>query len=77
MIPKLRYEPVRRYRLHASTDRRYIRPHAQRQPSRQEMERFLSLAAEIRKRRAKIEHKTRGYRDEDGVWQGGLLSFVR
>src|SRR5882672_9294537 len=41
------------------------------------MERFLGLAAEVRKRRARAEHKTRGYRDSDGVWQGGLLSFVR
>jgi len=50
---------------------------ANRQASRQEMERFLGLAAEVRKRRARAEHKTRGYRDADGVWQGGLLSFVR
>ena len=29
------------------------------------------------KRNAKTEHTTRGYRDEDGNWQCGLLSFVR
>jgi predicted phage terminase large subunit-like protein len=33
--------------------------------------------AEKRRRIAKAEHQTRGYRDDDGVWQGGLLSFVR
>lgn len=76
MIPKLRYEPVRG-RRYASTERRQIPAYANRQPSRPEMERFLGLAAEVRKRRARVEHKTRGYRDEDGVWQGGLLSFVR
>lgn len=32
---------------------------------------------EARRRKAKVEHRTRGYRDEDGVWRGGLLSFVR
>ncbi|HEV8692864.1 MAG TPA: phage terminase large subunit [Lysobacter sp.] len=32
---------------------------------------------EARRRKAKILHRTRGYRDEDGVWQGGLLEFVR
>lgn len=25
----------------------------------------------------RTEHSTRGYRDENGVWRGGLLSFVR
>lgn len=76
MIPKLRYEAVRARRA-VSHERRRLPLHANRQPSRQEMERFLGLAAEVRRRRAKAEHKTRGYRDEDGVWQGGLLSFVR
>jgi len=76
MIPRLRYEPVRSHRL-VSLDRRWIPAYAQRQPSRAEIERFLGLAAEVRKRRARQEHKTRGHRDENGVWQGGLLSFVR
>lgn len=43
-------------------------------------DRFVAYAeklAEARRRRAKKEHSVRGYRDEDGVWQGGLLSFVR
>lgn len=44
---------------------------------RSDYERFLNLAAEKRRRAAKIEHCTRGYRDEDGVWRGGLLAFVR
>jgi len=44
---------------------------------RAEFERFAALVAEKNRRRAKIEHCTRGYRDENGVWQGGLLSFVR
>lgn len=45
--------------------------------SRSDLEQFASLAAEKRRRLAKAEHKTRGYRDEHGVWQGGLLAFVR
>ena len=76
MTPKLRYEAVRSRRF-VTNERRPLPIRANRQPSRQEMERFLGLAAEVRKRRAKAEHKTRGYRDSDGVWQGGLLSFVR
>ena len=44
---------------------------------RSQFERFLNLAAEKRRRRAKVEQCQRGYRDEDGVWQGGLLAFVR
>ena len=75
-LQRLRYEPVRSRRS-AASERRRIPAYAQRQPSRAEMERFLGLAAEMRKRRAREEHKTRGYRDENGVWQGGLLSFVR
>lgn len=72
----LRYEPVRRYR-HREPDRRSLLPQANRQPSRQEIERFMGLMAEKRRRDAKALHETRGYRDENGVWQGGLLSFVR
>lgn len=44
---------------------------------RSDLERFSVLMAEKRRRIAKAEHQTRGYRDEDGIWQGGLLSFVR
>jgi predicted phage terminase large subunit-like protein len=64
-LQHLRYEPVRGYR-HRPLDRRSLLPMLNRQPSRQEMERFLGMAAELRRRRAKVEHKTRG-----------LLSFVR
>jgi predicted phage terminase large subunit-like protein len=45
--------------------------------ARADLERFNATLAEKRRRLAKAEHQTRGYRDEDGVWQGGLLSFVR
>jgi predicted phage terminase large subunit-like protein len=45
--------------------------------SRAELERFAALAAEKRRRLAKKEHQKRGYRDEDGVWRGGLYAFVR
>ncbi len=44
---------------------------------RADLERFNATLAEKRRRLAKAEHQTRGYRDEDDVWQGGLLSFVR
>lgn len=76
MLPRLRYEPVRSHR-YQTCERRRLPLRAERRPARTEMERFLGLSAEIRKRRAKQEHQTRGYRDEDGNWQGGLLSFVR
>jgi predicted phage terminase large subunit-like protein len=45
--------------------------------TRAETERLTALMAEKRRRLQKAEHSTRGYRDEDGVWRGGLLSFVR
>lgn len=45
--------------------------------SRPDQEKMTALIAEKRRRLAKAEHSTRGYRDDDGVWQGGLLSFVR
>lgn len=44
---------------------------------RADIERFTAQLAEKRRRMAKAEHCVRGYRDENGVWQGGLLSFVR
>lgn len=44
---------------------------------RAEVERFTATLAEKRRRLAKAEQSTRGYRNEDGVWQGGLLAFVR
>jgi len=44
---------------------------------RSEFEHFLKLAAEKRRRAAKVAMCHRGYRDEDGIWQGGLLEFVR
>jgi predicted phage terminase large subunit-like protein len=45
--------------------------------ARADIEHFTSLAAEKRRRLAKVEHKKRGYRDDNGEWQGGLLAFVR
>lgn len=45
--------------------------------SRADQEKLTALIAEKRRRLAKAEHSMRGYRDENGVWQGGLLSFVR
>jgi len=44
---------------------------------RAQYERLMFGLTEARRRKAKVEHRTRGYRDEDGVWRGGLLSFVR
>lgn len=44
---------------------------------RRQLENFAGLLAEKRRRQAKAEHQTRGYRDADGVWRGGLLSFVK
>ncbi|HXP67449.1 MAG TPA: phage terminase large subunit [Steroidobacteraceae bacterium] len=45
--------------------------------SRADLERFAAIAAEKRRRLAKADQCSRGYRDEAGVWQGGLLAFVR
>jgi hypothetical protein len=45
--------------------------------SREDMERFALLAAAHRQRLAKAEQSMRGFRNEDGEWQGGLLAFVR
>jgi predicted phage terminase large subunit-like protein len=44
---------------------------------RADIEKFTAALAEKRRRLAKAEHSTRGYRDADGRWCGGLLSFVR
>ncbi len=44
---------------------------------RKQLEQFAGLLAEKRRRHAKAEHQTRGYRDEAGVWRCGLLSFVK
>jgi predicted phage terminase large subunit-like protein len=44
---------------------------------RADLEKFTAALAEKRRRLAKAEHSTRGYRDDDGVWRGGLLAFVR
>lgn len=44
---------------------------------RRALEEFGRTVGEIRRRQAKKEHATRGYRDANGVWCGGLLSFVR
>ena len=73
---KLRYEPIRA-RRYGGPERRKITPHAQRQLTRQEYEQFAQLLSEKRRRQAKAQHKTRGYRDEHGIWRGGLIEFVR
>lgn len=44
---------------------------------RAEIEQFAELLAEKRRRQAKKLQQTRGYRDQRGVWRGGLLEFVR
>ena len=44
---------------------------------RAQYERLMFGLTEARRRKAKVEHRTRGYRDEDGVWRGGLLSVWR
>lgn len=44
---------------------------------RKQLEQFAGLLAEKRRRAAKLEHQTRGYRDDDGIWRCGLLSFMR
>lgn len=44
---------------------------------RTEIEQFTAKLAEKRRRMAKAEQSVRGYRDEDGVWRGGLLAFVK
>lgn len=41
------------------------------------MERLARALVEYRKRQVKADIATRGHRDADGVWQGGLMSFVR
>lgn len=38
---------------------------------------MASALAEHRKRQFKEEFSERGYRDDDGIWQCGLMSFVR
>lgn len=47
------------------------------QKSRPQIEAFAGLLAEKRRRLMKLRHQRRGYRDENGEWQGGLLAFVR
>lgn len=44
---------------------------------RSDVEQFTQLLAEARRRKAKQLQQTRGYRDEKGVWRGGLIEFVR
>lgn len=44
---------------------------------RRQLEQFASLLAERRRRAERKLHATRGHRDENGVWVGGLLAFVR
>lgn len=44
---------------------------------RARLEKFGRLLAEYRRRQAKAEQSQRGYYDDDGVRQGGLIAFVR
>src|SRR5882672_4660812 len=41
------------------------------------LERYGRVLVEFRRREAKFDHAQRGYYDEDGVRQGGLIAFVR
>ena len=45
--------------------------------ARNKLERFGKLLAEYKSREAKREQSQRGWYDEDGVRQGGLIAFVR
>jgi predicted phage terminase large subunit-like protein len=44
---------------------------------RQQLERFARFCQEKRRRDEKRLHCTRGHRDDDGAWVGGLLAFMR
>jgi predicted phage terminase large subunit-like protein len=44
---------------------------------RERLERFGRLLSEYRRRQAKADQSRRGYYDEDGIRQGGLIAFVR
>lgn len=44
---------------------------------REKLERFGRLLSEYRRRQAKDEQSRRGWYDDDGVRQGGLIAFVR
>lgn len=46
-------------------------------PDRGKLELFAQAVAERRRRDAKTEMAQRGYRDEFGVWRGGLMAFIR
>lgn len=46
-------------------------------PSRAALERFGRLLAEYKRRQAKAHQSKRGWYDENGVRQGGLIAFVR
>ena len=44
---------------------------------RQKLERFGRMLAEVKRRRAKKEQSQRGWYDDNGVRQGGLIAFIR
>lgn len=46
-------------------------------PPRERLEKFGKLLNEARKRTAKADQSRRGYYDDSGVRQGGLIAFVR
>src|SRR5262249_49711094 len=45
--------------------------------SRSSLDRFARGLAEFRKRKARSEQSQRGWYDDQGVRQGGLIAFVR
>lgn len=47
------------------------------QQARPQIEALAGLLSEKRRRLRKKVHQTRGHYDEDGIWRGGLLEFVR
>ena len=46
-------------------------------PPREQLERAMRLAQEMRRRKQRALHASRGWIDENGVLQGGLMQFMR
>jgi len=46
-------------------------------PPREQLERAMRLAQEMRRRKQRALHASRGWIDENGVLQGGLMQFTR
>jgi predicted phage terminase large subunit-like protein len=47
------------------------------QPSRRELEEYASLLEEWERRKARKHQAARGYYDDNGIRQGGLIAFIR